>query len=160
MFVSVGHLTHLTLREVDLSRHLLSFTNTSFPMDTAQNMTAALSLGPKSADTVTMAAAPLVWINGFPGTGKYTIAKQLVSLLGNEKAILIDNHQLIDPVEQEIALNRPEYQNVRLHPNYQNRRREKRVAAFEQYVVDASMHSTTVIFTGKHSLHCSVATVF
>lgn len=128
-------------------------------MDTAQTITANLSLAPKSASAVTMAAAPLVWINGFPATGKYTIAKQLVSLLGNEKSILIDNHQFIDPVEEEMARNNPEYQNVRLHPDYQNRRREKRVTAFTQYVEDVSMLSITVIFTGKRSLHFPAAAV-
>lgn len=106
-----------------------------------------------------MTAAPLVWINGFPGTGKYTIAKQLLSLLGNEKAILIDNNQLIDPVEEEMARNHPEYQNVRLHPDYQNQRREKRATAFEHYVMDASMLSITIIFTGMHFLHSLVAAV-
>ena len=106
-----------------------------------------------------MAAAPLVWINGFPGTGKYPIANQPVSLVGNEKAIIIDNHQLIDPVEEKMARKHPEYQNVRHHPDCQKRRREKRFAVFEQYVEDASMLSMTIIFTGKHSLQRPVAAV-
>lgn len=128
-------------------------------MDTGQPNVAAFLLGPKSVNAVMMAVAPLVWINGFPGTGKNTIAKQLISLLGNEKAILIDNHQLIDPVEEEMARNHPEYPNVRLHPNYQNRRREKRASALEQHVLDASMLSIAIIFTGEYFVHQPVATV-
>ena len=128
-------------------------------METAQTNSAALLLAPKSADAVTMTVAPPVWINGFLGTGKYTIAKQLASLLGNEKAILINDHQLIDPVEEGIARKHPEYPNLRLHPDCQNRRRERRLTAFEQYVVDASMPSITVIFTGQHFLHFSLAAV-
>lgn len=100
-----------------------------------------------------MAAAPLVWINGFPGTGKCTIAKQLVALLGKERAILIDNHQLIDPVEADMTRSHPEYINIRRHPDYQTRRKEKRGAIFEQYVEKQSMFSTIIIFTGERSLY-------
>lgn len=100
-----------------------------------------------------MAAAPLVWINGFPGTGKCTVAKQLVAILGNERAILIENHQLIDPVEAEMARSHPEYKNIRRHPDYQRRRQEKRSATFEQFVEKSSMLSTIIIFTGEPNLH-------
>ena len=102
-----------------------------------------------------MAAAPLVWINGFPGTGKYTVAKQLVAMLGNERAVLIDNHQLIDPVEADMARQHPEYLNIRLHPDYNIRRQEKRDDIFEQSVRDASMFSKMIIFTGDHDFHDS-----
>lgn len=96
-----------------------------------------------------MAAAPLVWINGFPGTGKCTIAKQLVALLGDERAVLIDNHQLIDPVEAEMTRSNPECNNIRCRPDYQTRRQEKRGAIFEQHVEKSSMLSKTIIFTGE-----------
>ena len=37
-------------------------------------------------------------LNGFPGTGKHTILKQIQSLLPDDKSIrLADNHLLIDP---------------------------------------------------------------
>ena len=97
-----------------------------------------------------MAAAPLIWINGFPGTGKYTVAKQLVAILGNERAVLIDSHQLIDPVEADMARNNPEHLNIRLHPDYNIRRREKRDVILEQFARDASMFSRMIIFTGKY----------
>lgn len=40
----------------------------------------------------------IVVLNGFPGTGKYTILKYLKALLPTDKSLrLIDNHLLIDP---------------------------------------------------------------
>jgi len=89
-----------------------------------------------------MTAAPLVWINGFPGSGKLTVAKALAELLGKEM-ILIDNHQLIDPVEAKIP---------RDHPDYQKERQLQRRIAFSEYVANATMRSRIVIFTGEISL--------
>lgn len=56
-------------------------------------------------------AAPLVWINGFPGLGKLTIAKILAARDTN--IILVDNHQMIDPVEAKISRDHPDYQTER-----------------------------------------------
>ena len=39
----------------------------------------------------------IVVLNGFPGTGKYTILKQAKALLPADKTRLLDNHLLIDP---------------------------------------------------------------
>lgn len=39
----------------------------------------------------------IVVLNGFPGTGKFTILKRVKELLGH-RARLLDNHLLIDPV--------------------------------------------------------------
>ncbi|KAG6805388.1 hypothetical protein H0H93_004898, partial [Arthromyces matolae] len=41
----------------------------------------------------------IVVLNGFPGTGKHTILKQLQALLPTHKSRLIDNHLLIDPAQ-------------------------------------------------------------
>jgi chloramphenicol 3-O-phosphotransferase len=38
-------------------------------------------------------------LNGFPGVGKFTIAKALAAKLGDVPHRLIDNHVLIDPIE-------------------------------------------------------------
>ena len=100
-----------------------------------------------------MTVAPLVWINGFPGTGKFTVAEQLSILLGAEKTILIDNHQLIDPVEVEMARIHPEYPNIRSHPDYQVLRREMRSAILKQYVENVTLLSRTIIFTGRAYLY-------
>lgn len=43
-------------------------------------------------------SAPLIWINAFPGTGKYTIASILANKLMGGQCTLIHNHDLIDVV--------------------------------------------------------------
>lgn len=59
-----------------------------------------------------VAPAPLVWINGFPGTGKLTIARELINIISGmddgpdhvqPQPLLLDNHQLIDPVEKRLV---------------------------------------------------------
>ncbi|KAK6085256.1 hypothetical protein SCUP234_02195 [Seiridium cupressi] len=84
--------------------------------------------------------APLVWINGFPGTGKLTVAKALQKM--NKTVILIDNHQLIDPVEAKFS---------RSHPDYQRQRQIQRQAAFAQHVCSSSSLSRPVVFTDFQS---------
>lgn len=85
-------------------------------------------------------ARPLVWINGFPGTGKYTIAKHLTTLLHDYSPLLIDNHSLIDPVEAEFS---------REDPNYQLERRRGRETVFKNVVQDAAVRTRNLIFTGE-----------
>ncbi|ETS80087.1 hypothetical protein PFICI_07616 [Pestalotiopsis fici W106-1] len=81
-------------------------------------------------------AAPLIWINGYPGTGKLTVATALKKL--NKSIVLIDNHQLIDPVEAEYS---------RSHPEYQRQRQIRRKEAFIQHVSSPDSLSQTVVFT-------------
>ncbi|KAF2705964.1 hypothetical protein K504DRAFT_439369 [Pleomassaria siparia CBS 279.74] len=83
-------------------------------------------------------AWPLIWINGFPGTGKLTIAKLLMTLLDEGDPLLIDNHSLIDPVETKFS---------RGHPNYQQERRRGREAVFKNLVDDPAFRTRIVIFT-------------
>lgn len=87
-----------------------------------------------------MIPAPLVWMNGFPGCGKLTVARVLVELLGTDNAVLIDNHQLIDPVEARMP---------RDHTDYQKERQLQRTIAFTEYVDNAALRSRIIIFTGK-----------
>lgn len=82
-------------------------------------------------------AAPVVWINAFPGTGKLTVARELVRL--DQSSILIDNHQLIDPVAARLS---------RDHPQYQTERRRERERAFDKYVLEPTLSSKTIVFTG------------
>ncbi|KAL8860484.1 MAG: hypothetical protein Q9178_003143 [Gyalolechia marmorata] len=56
-------------------------------------------------------APPFVYINGYPGVGKYTIAKELAQMLPNAK--LLDNHLFIDPVAAVYDRSMPEYQGLR-----------------------------------------------
>ncbi|KAF2806103.1 uncharacterized protein BDZ99DRAFT_349075, partial [Mytilinidion resinicola] len=81
---------------------------------------------------------PLIWINAFPGTGKLTISKLLIPLRSPTKAILIDNHQLIDPVSILYA---------RDHPSYQTERKHLRDLAFTSHVEDPSTFHRIAIFT-------------
>lgn len=83
-------------------------------------------------------AAPLIWINAFPGTGKLTIAKAIKSM--GEFITVIDNHQLIDPVAAKLS---------RDDPHYQTERKRERERAFKKYVQDPGRASETIIFTGK-----------
>ena len=85
---------------------------------------------------------PLIWINAFPGTGKFTIAKLLTTLLDEGDPLLIDNHSLIDPVEANFS---------RDHPNYQQERHRGRDAMFKKFVEDAAFQTRIIIFTGEQT---------
>ncbi|CAH0046196.1 unnamed protein product [Clonostachys solani] len=85
-----------------------------------------------------MAAAPIIWINAFPGTGKFTVAKVLGTLI--PKSVVIDNHQLIDPV----TLSRD-------HPCYQTERKKEREKAFNEYVFNPRWAEHTIIFTDSQT---------
>lgn len=89
----------------------------------------------------------VIWINGFPGVGKYTIAKELHRLIPG--SVLLDNHSLIDLVTL-----------ARDHPDYNGQREEVRDAAYARLVYPATDEesecgnreeqlSRVVIFTGK-----------
>jgi hypothetical protein len=81
--------------------------------------------------------APVVWINGFPGSGKLTIANAIATL--RKTAIVLDNHKLIDPVETQCP---------RTHPDYDMQRQVYRKAILEEYVCNSPNLSQLVIFTG------------
>ncbi|KAI9788408.1 MAG: hypothetical protein M1816_006933 [Peltula sp. TS41687] len=86
--------------------------------------------------------APLIWINGYPGSGKLTIARALLVLYGMKKAILVHNHQLIDPVEARTP---------RTHPDYDRQRQLERSRAFFTYVESLETSSQIIIFTDFQS---------
>ncbi|KAG8354762.1 hypothetical protein FVEN_g7154 [Fusarium venenatum] len=56
---------------------------------------------------------PIIHINGYPGTGKLTIARKLVDLLLPYNGKLVHNHLLIDPVGAILPRSSPDYQHVR-----------------------------------------------
>ena len=85
--------------------------------------------------------APVVWINGFPGCGKLTIASVMKTL--HEDLILLDNHKLIDPVETNFQ---------RSHPDYQKERHLYRQHIFKEHVSNPSKASQIVVFTGETSI--------
>ncbi|KAI5365851.1 putative P-loop containing nucleoside triphosphate hydrolase [Septoria linicola] len=92
--------------------------------------------------SITKTRRPLVWINGFPGVGKLTIARELVKFYEQQDVVLIDNHQLIDPVAAKWKRDDPKY--------YTERRRE-RLRALGRWVLPAEECQRLVVFTGKLS---------
>ncbi|KAH0541782.1 hypothetical protein FGG08_003737 [Glutinoglossum americanum] len=54
---------------------------------------------------------PFIYINGYPGVGKLTIAKLLSNRIENSK--VVDNHLLIDPVASVFDRSMNEYQPLR-----------------------------------------------
>ncbi|KAH6677795.1 hypothetical protein F5X68DRAFT_36291 [Plectosphaerella plurivora] len=85
-------------------------------------------------------AAPLIWVNGFPGAGKLTVARELGAL--DESFKIIDNHQLIDPVEARFSRSQPEYQPAR---------KQERQRAFAQWVLSEQHLARTIVFTDFQS---------
>lgn len=95
---------------------------------------------PTLVSTAKPGPRPVLWINGFPGTGKLTIARELARI--HIPSILIDNHQLIDPVAAKFS---------RDHPRYQIERKRRRAWAFENFVLEPIKLSEAIIFTGRVS---------
>jgi hypothetical protein len=89
-----------------------------------------------SSTPPTPAPAPLIYINAFPGTGKFTTARTLVSLLTN--SFLLDNHTLIDPVAARFS---------RDHPEYRHERKLERDRAFKKYIEGEEWAGSVVVCT-------------
>ncbi|KAL9576613.1 MAG: hypothetical protein Q9212_006954 [Teloschistes hypoglaucus] len=60
-----------------------------------------------------MAPAPFVYISGYPGVGKLTVAKELSKLLPNAK--IVDAHTIIDPAANLHERHTTEYASLRNH---------------------------------------------
>ncbi|EWY90169.1 hypothetical protein FOYG_07778 [Fusarium oxysporum NRRL 32931] len=84
--------------------------------------------------------APVVWINGFPGTGKKTIADAMKQL--DPSILVLDNHKLIDPVAEVIS---------RDHPEYNTQRKQYRQTILQRHVLHPSSHDLLVVFTDFQS---------
>lgn len=81
---------------------------------------------------------PIVHINGFPGTGKLTVARLLVKKLGAFKARLVHNHLLIDPAGAVLP---------RSSNDYQPLRHAIRAAVFETLIRSPDTFDSLYIFT-------------
>jgi hypothetical protein len=89
--------------------------------------------------------APIIHINGFPGTGKLSIAKRLTELLKSNAGIptkLVHNHLLINPADAILH---------RTQRGYQALRRAIRAAVFGALVTDPDTYGTVYIFTDFQS---------
>ncbi|OBR12828.1 Ribose 5-phosphate isomerase A [Colletotrichum higginsianum IMI 349063] len=96
----------------------------------------ALNSIPSNAGNPTEKGAPVIWINGYPGTGKLTVATAVLGLLGTGRALLVDTHQLIDQVKLS-----------RRNPRYWDARKAERQLVFEKYVLSKSQKDKIVMFT-------------
>ncbi|KAF5502970.1 Ribose-5-phosphate isomerase [Colletotrichum fructicola] len=86
--------------------------------------------------TIPSKPRPMVYINGFPGTGKLTVGKVLDT--ASDKIKLVHNHLLINPAEAVLS---------RDQPGYQDLRRRIRSAIFESLIHEPSTYSTLYVFT-------------
>ncbi|KAK3645617.1 hypothetical protein LTR56_009057 [Elasticomyces elasticus] len=83
--------------------------------------------------------ALVIYINGWPGVGKLTVARALQPRLPGSK--ILHNHELIDPVERQYG---------RKHPLYQQKRGEYRRERLETVMTDTE---TVYIFTDSQTEH-------
>ena len=86
--------------------------------------------------------APVIYINGYPGVGKLTVALALQPLLTGSK--VLHNHELIDPVEESCP---------RGGPYYQLKRAEYRQARLQPIMHDPCLRDTIFIFTDSQQEH-------
>lgn len=86
--------------------------------------------------------AYVIYINGHPGVGKLTVALHLQRLLPS--AVVLHNHELIDPVEKHYP---------RGSAWYQIKRSENRQERFKPIVEDPKLRDTVFIFTDSQTEH-------
>ncbi|KAM0233528.1 hypothetical protein ACHAP5_010403 [Fusarium lateritium] len=85
---------------------------------------------------------PIIHINGFPGTGKLTIARKLVALLASYNGKLVHNHLLIDPAGAILP---------RTSVDYQPLRRAIRAAVFDTLATSQDTFDSVFVFTDFQS---------
>jgi tRNA uridine 5-carbamoylmethylation protein Kti12 len=93
---------------------------------------------------------PIIHINGFPGTGKLTIARELVTILqehfstsGSEEQVkLVHNHLLINPADAVLH---------RTQAGYQTLRKALRDAVFSTLKNEPATFTTAYLFTDWQS---------
>jgi hypothetical protein len=82
-----------------------------------------------------------IYINGYPGVGKLTIARELLTLLP-QPARLVDNHLLIDPVAALLERGSDEYQALR---------KAVRLTILLAIARSSELKSTNIVFTDSQS---------
>ncbi|MCJ1467681.1 hypothetical protein MMC07_006306 [Pseudocyphellaria aurata] len=87
-------------------------------------------------------SSPIVHINGFPGTGKFTIARLIVDKLSAFNAKLVPNRLLIHPADVILP---------RSSEDYQPLRQALRAAVFETLIKSRDTFDSLYIFTDFQS---------
>jgi hypothetical protein len=85
---------------------------------------------------------PIIHINGYPGTGKKTIATHLLPLISPYTTSLIHNHQLINPAAAILP---------RTSPDYQPLRKAIRTAVFDALATSRDTFGSVYVFTDFQS---------
>jgi hypothetical protein len=87
---------------------------------------------------------PIIHINGFPGTGKLSVARHLVEQLSqcDIPGKLVHNHLLIDPADAVLH---------RTQPGYQSLRKAIRAALFSALETESATYGSIYIFTDFQS---------
>ncbi|RDW89763.1 hypothetical protein BP6252_01795 [Coleophoma cylindrospora] len=85
-----------------------------------------------------MVPRPIVHINGYPGVGKLTVARQLAKLSSPFDGKLVHNHLLINPADAILS---------RTQPGYQSLRQAIRAAVFSALVHEPATYDSLYIFT-------------
>ncbi|KAH8657997.1 hypothetical protein BX600DRAFT_468509 [Xylariales sp. PMI_506] len=80
---------------------------------------------------------PIIHINGFPGTGKLTIARQIQQIIG-DRCRLVHNHLLINPADAVLR---------RTESGYQALRKAIRSAVFSSLADNEATHGFVYLFT-------------
>lgn len=104
----------------------------------------ALPLPPRSKPL------PIIHLNGFPGTGKLTIAREVVAILqehfaalgSGEQVKLVHNHLMINPADAVLH---------RTQPGYQKLRKALRDAVFSTLKSEPATFTTAYLFTDWQS---------
>ncbi|KAK3702436.1 hypothetical protein LTR37_014902 [Vermiconidia calcicola] len=86
--------------------------------------------------------AYVIYINGWPGVGKLTVARHLQKLIPGSQ--VLHNHELIDPVEKRYP---------RGSAKYQIKRAEYRQMRLRPIMEDAKLKDTVFIFTDSQTEH-------
>lgn len=132
--------TSETVEVETLTTTVLTLAPSTAPHEDVQEIEPIILYNNQSHSALGNKNAPVIWINGFPGTGKRTIAVRLLNLLGSDRATLIDNHQHADRVTVS-----------RRHPHYWHARNAELSKVLQAHVLSRDTLSKTVIFTDYQS---------
>ena len=112
-------------------------------MTTFRNVTArVINWARSQTSSINDMPAYVIYINGWPGVGKLTVARALQLLIPDSQ--ILHNHELIDPVEKRYP---------RGHGLYQQKRSAYRQERLKPIMTDPALKNTVFIFTDSQTEH-------